>query len=94
MRRDSRECWICGSTENLQAHHIVPWHIQPDNDDDNLVILCRKCHMTLHRHHDNPNTDDLAQIIARAIINKQVPEEPELDPNTLTEDERAIWVTG
>lgn len=36
-------CEICGSTENLERHHI-------DYDKPELVVtLCRECHMKIHR---------------------------------------------
>lgn len=42
-------CSSCGSTSNLELHHInykeSPWII----DVFNLTLLCRKCHRTLHR---------------------------------------------
>jgi hypothetical protein len=40
-------CYLCDSQENLERHH-VDWH--HDNDSrDNLVTLCHRCHMELHR---------------------------------------------
>ena len=38
-------CSLCGSTENVQAHHQV------HGDDSSLVVLCGECHSTQH-----PNT--------------------------------------
>lgn len=37
-------CVSCGSTKRLQVHHIVPYRITKDNDQDNLVPLCPKDH--------------------------------------------------
>ena len=50
--RDGYKCQKCGSTENLQAHHIVPW-LQDDAgrlryDLNNGVTLCRTCHLKAH----------------------------------------------
>lgn len=40
-------CMACGSTTNLEVHHIVPVHVDPNKelDEDNLITLCDKyCH--------------------------------------------------
>lgn len=44
--RDERKCVICGSTENLNAHHIG-YEGDYLNEDD-IVTLCRRCHECLH----------------------------------------------
>ena len=41
-------CSICGSTENIQAHHEVP------KDDSTLISLCGSCHAD--RHPDIPRS--------------------------------------
>ena len=48
------ECSICGYTKHLEAHHIVPVHIDPDLacDQDNLITLCRSCHFTFGHFHN------------------------------------------
>lgn len=39
-------CSQCGATENLDVHHIDQ---NPNNNSiDNLMLLCRSCHMKLH----------------------------------------------
>jgi len=35
-------CQQCGSTENIQAHHIIP------KDDSTLIVLCGLCHSDKH----------------------------------------------
>ena len=37
-------CAICSSKENLELHHMIPLAIGGDNDDRNLIILCKCCH--------------------------------------------------
>lgn len=44
--RDGHKCVICGSTENLNAHHIG-YEGDYLNEDD-IVTLCRRCHECLH----------------------------------------------
>lgn len=42
------ECFICGSTSNLQDHHIIPKSMGGDKLENNKVPLCSKCHRQLH----------------------------------------------
>jgi len=38
------QCQECGSTEFIQAHHMIP------RDDSSLVVLCGDCHSKQHPH--------------------------------------------
>lgn len=41
------ECFICRKRSDLEVHHIVPVHVDPDRelDPNNLITLCGKyCH--------------------------------------------------
>lgn len=42
-------CQWCGSTHDLNVHHIQPQHLHPELRDvpSNLVTLCRECHFVL-----------------------------------------------
>lgn len=42
--REGRACAVCGSTENLEIHHMIPVDIGGTNDAANLIVLCRYCH--------------------------------------------------
>ena len=44
--RDGNKCFMCGSTDYLQAHHILPKHGWKDYrlDLQNGITLCAKCH--------------------------------------------------
>lgn len=44
--RDGHKCVICGSTENLNAHHIG-YDGDRLNEND-IVTLCNRCHECLH----------------------------------------------
>lgn len=52
--RDKYKCVKCGSTGDLEVHHIT--HLTPDNihdanvtlNDANLITLCRDCHFAEH----------------------------------------------
>lgn len=45
------KCAVCGSTENLEAHHILKWSEYPAGriDPENGVCLCRNCHADSHK---------------------------------------------
>lgn len=42
-------CSTCGSTSDIELHHIIPLAAGGTNDYYNLVYLCHDCHMKLHR---------------------------------------------
>jgi len=46
-RQGSPACYLCESQEDLHVHHI-DWHHENDSPG-NLVTLCHRCHMELHR---------------------------------------------
>jgi 5-methylcytosine-specific restriction endonuclease McrA len=40
-------CWLCGKKGELHVHHI---NKNPkDNELSNLIVLCPKCHMKIHK---------------------------------------------
>lgn len=43
-----KECGNCGSTEELDIHHIVPISLGGTNRITNLVRLCTSCHAKAH----------------------------------------------
>lgn len=49
-KRDGYVCQDCGTKNDLQAHHIMPWQRYADlrYDVDNGITLCRKCHLKAH----------------------------------------------
>jgi len=43
-------CEQCGAKTHLQVHHKRPRSLGGDDSDDNLMLLCHKCHFeTYHR---------------------------------------------
>ena len=42
--KERKKCEICGSKKDLQIHHI-----KYNNDEENLMVVCRKCHHWTHR---------------------------------------------
>lgn len=49
-RRYNGKCALCGSTELLEAHHIVPWCIDPEYrfNANNGILLCKRHHDMAH----------------------------------------------
>lgn len=50
IRERDRVCKNCGKTPEqngraLDVHHIDPYRFSGNNDPDNLIALCRSCHM-------------------------------------------------
>lgn len=51
LERDKNSCQMCFSTKSLVVHHkdgVGRNSIDPHNNIDNLVTLCRSCHMKVH----------------------------------------------
>ena len=53
--RDGWKCVKCGSTENLEVNHIQPvvgkgYGRSCRNHQENIEVLCRKCHAKVTRH--------------------------------------------
>ena len=50
-RRDEYSCQSCGATDTLlDAHHIIYLSNWGTNQQNNLITLCRPCHMAEHDH--------------------------------------------
>jgi hypothetical protein len=48
IRRDGSECLRCGSTQDLEVHHITPTSEGGSDEDGNLATLCKACHKEAH----------------------------------------------
>ena len=44
----NNRCAACGTKDNLNAHHIVPFHLDRSKEleESNLIALCRDDHLT------------------------------------------------
>jgi hypothetical protein len=43
--RDKFICQYCGKKDATDVHHIIPRRIKIDNSPENLITLCRSCHI-------------------------------------------------
>ena len=50
LERDKWHCQDCGSSKDLQAHHLIKRSKLGPDSLDNLITLCSSCHPK--RHHD------------------------------------------
>lgn len=48
LERDSWRCQNCGSSENLQVHHIQSRGRLGADTLENLTALCASCHRDVH----------------------------------------------
>ena len=46
MKQD--KCAICGTTENLEHHHLVPKEDGGTDDETNILTLCSEHHAAVH----------------------------------------------
>jgi 5-methylcytosine-specific restriction endonuclease McrA len=49
LERDGWRCQYCGSSDDLQVHHICFRSRLGDDRDENLITLCADCHSDIHR---------------------------------------------
>lgn len=45
-----KACAWCGSTENLEEHHMIPLFMGGTNDDRNLIYMCNRCHKDVSKY--------------------------------------------
>jgi 5-methylcytosine-specific restriction endonuclease McrA len=50
LDRDGWRCQQCGSSMNLQVHHMTHRGQLGDDAEENLITLCSTCHQLVHWH--------------------------------------------
>ena len=70
--RANPHCAACGTTKELEVHHIIPFHIDASRELDtaNLMTLCNDCHLYIGHLKDwtsyNPHAPaDAALMLSR-----------------------------
>lgn len=55
--RDNPFCEACGSDQDLNVHHVEPFHEHPELelDPSNLITLCREHHFRIGHDPDGPD---------------------------------------
>lgn len=54
LERDGHQCRLCGSRERLHVHHVKPISFGGTHTLQNLITLCRRCHMR-QRYYEHKN---------------------------------------
>lgn len=51
VRERDGKCMNCGTVEDLQSHHIIPWNSDKTQrlNIDNGITYCRKCHNSIEK---------------------------------------------
>ncbi|MFH7835179.1 MAG: HNH endonuclease [Candidatus Aenigmatarchaeota archaeon] len=47
--KNGGKCFFCSSTSNLHIHHIKPVYKGGATEEKNLILICEKCHRSLHK---------------------------------------------
>ena len=55
-----KECYFCGSPKETQIHHIDCKH--KNNSPNNLVRLCQKCHVAIHKYYGKSDMSEIRKI--------------------------------
>ena len=42
------QCCNCGSTQELEYHHVIPFSVGGRDINSNIVCLCYPCHQKIH----------------------------------------------
>ena len=71
------KCCNCGSTSDLQYHHIIPISIGGKDINSNICCLCYDCHYKLHHDGKGSKVANYSELIkkgqARARLKGKVP---------------------
>lgn len=75
--KNNDKCAACGSSKNLEVHHIIPVHIDASKelDVDNLITLCSEsCHILfghlMHFKSYNPLVREDCAFISTKVQNR------------------------
>jgi hypothetical protein len=49
IERDGGRCTQCGNTKSLIVHHVIPWLVCKNDNENNLITLCRPCHYRIEK---------------------------------------------
>ena len=74
------KCAACGSSEELQVHHIIPYHVEASRELDvtNLITLCmgvNSCHLYIGHGgsflHYNPDVVHDARVYSASFFRRR-----------------------
>lgn len=50
-RHEKTECALCGSTDRLEWHHMIPAKMGGTAERENMICLCHTCHNAVTDYH-------------------------------------------
>lgn len=65
IERDNYKCRLCGTTQNLQLHHIYGRGKDLTNDINNCIMLCMHCHLEVVHKNQKKYRPILKKIIKK-----------------------------
>jgi hypothetical protein len=80
-------CRACGRKKDLEVHHIIPYHINPEDElnPNNLITLCSNCHLLFGHLMDykswNENVVEDCNNFSSKIKNRPYNEKSYQEPN-------------
>jgi len=63
LAEKGEECELCGSSENIEVHHINDLH--SNNELSNLMPVCRECHNKIHSN--SPEHQEWSEKLVRPL---------------------------
>lgn len=65
LRKEDNSCFICGSKVEIEPHHIrkVKQSRESYSNEENIVLLCRDCHLKYHRKHKTADTKSFIDFV-------------------------------
>jgi len=75
-------CAACGTTDDLQYHHLVPQTLGGKTEPTNIIVLCAMCHQKWHRqngseHHNSLVKEGIERARERGIVVGRKPADAE-----------------
>ena len=70
------KCELCGSTKDLEVHHIIPKGLGGKDESDNYMILCHKCHLENFHGCNICNHASHSELTKKGIENLKKSDEP------------------
>ena len=65
FERDGYRCQQCGKAGRLEAHHVVELAAGGVDSMENVLTLCRGCHIAHHNPKPRPDTSGWDKLVAR-----------------------------
>ncbi|MBR2680840.1 MAG: hypothetical protein IKE23_08845 [Exiguobacterium sp.] len=76
MTTDYHHCFLCGSPEHIEWHHIYPSGLRKKSTEYGMVVpLCRSCHQGPHGVHSNVEKLNKLKALGQEMFERKYPTE-------------------